>query len=106
MKFVKALFGIAPTPNFANEVKEGAIILDVRNPSEFKNNHIKGAINIPLYELQERSYELKKDKTIITCCASGIRSFTAKRVLQSNGFETVYNGGGWSKLRNKLNQSV
>jgi rhodanese-related sulfurtransferase len=43
-----------------------------------------------------------KNKTIITCCASGMRSASAKSILQSNGYTTVYNGGGWSSLQNKL----
>jgi rhodanese-related sulfurtransferase len=43
-----------------------------------------------------------KNKTIITCCASGMRSATAKGILQSNGYVNVYNGGGWNSLQNKL----
>ncbi|MGB2457945.1 MAG: rhodanese-like domain-containing protein, partial [Flavobacteriales bacterium] len=53
---------------------EGALILDVRSPAEFENNHIKGAVNIPLNTLSKKLNKLKKDKVIITCCASGIRS--------------------------------
>ena len=37
---IKALFGIAPVADLAKKVKEGALILDVRNPAEFENNHI------------------------------------------------------------------
>ena len=43
-----------------------------------------------------------KNKPIITCCASGMRSASAKSILKSNGFSQVYNGGGWSSLRNKI----
>jgi rhodanese-related sulfurtransferase len=46
--------------------------------------------------------KLKKDKPIITCCASGMRSANAKSILKSNGFKEVYNGGGWSTLQNKI----
>jgi len=42
-------------------------------------------------------------KPIITCCASGMRSASAKSILKQNGFE-VYNGGGWTALQHKLNQ--
>lgn len=91
---IKALFGIAPAPDFAMKVKEGALILDVRSPAEFENNHIKGAVNIPLNTLSKKLNKLKKDKVIITCCASGIRSASAKSMLEANGFESVYNGRG------------
>jgi rhodanese-related sulfurtransferase len=43
--------------------------------------------------------KLKKDKPIITCCASGMRSGSAKAMLQSNGFAQVYNGGSWTNLK-------
>ena len=42
-----------------------------------------------------------KNKTIITCCASGMRSGSAKQILISNGY-TVQNGGGWSSLSGKI----
>ena len=89
---IKALFGIAPVADFAKKVKEGALILDVRSPAEFENNHIKGAVNIPLNTLSKKLNKLKKDKIIITCCASGIRIALAKSILEANGFESVYNG--------------
>jgi len=99
---IKALFGIAPAPDFAKKVKEGALILDVRSPAEFENNHIKGALNIPLNTLSKKLNKLKKDKVIITCCASGIRSASAKSILEANGFESVYNGRGWHSLNQKI----
>ncbi|MFN6083407.1 MAG: rhodanese-like domain-containing protein, partial [Fluviicola sp.] len=42
------------------------------------------------------------DKTIITCCASGMRSASAKSLLKSSGYAEVHNGGGWMSLRNKI----
>lgn len=99
---IKALFGIAPVADFAKKVKEGALILDVRSPAEFENNHIKGAVNIPLNTLSKKLNKLKKDKVIITCCASGIRSASAKSILEANGFESFYNGRGWHSLNQKI----
>jgi rhodanese-related sulfurtransferase len=64
---IKALFGIAPVADLAKKVKEGALILNVRNPAEFENNHIKGAVNIPLNTLSKKLNKIKKDKVIITC---------------------------------------
>jgi rhodanese-related sulfurtransferase len=43
-----------------------------------------------------------KNKPIITCCASGMRSASAKSILVANGFTQVHNGGGWNSLQNKI----
>ena len=51
---IKGLFGIAPVADFAKKVKEGSLILDVRSPAEFENNHIKGAVNIPQNTLSKK----------------------------------------------------
>jgi rhodanese-related sulfurtransferase len=59
-------------------VKQGAIILDVRSPGEYKQGHIKGSLNTPLNDLSQHITKLKKETTIITCCASGMRSASAK----------------------------
>ena len=43
-----------------------------------------------------------KNKPIITCCASGMRSAAAKNILKSNGYQTVYNGGSWASLKHQI----
>lgn len=101
MGFFSRLFGGGPKVDFAELKKNGAVILDVRSPGEFKSGHIKGAKNIPLQELNRKLSGLKKDKVIITCCASGNRSGSAKNILKNAGYE-VHNGGGWRSLNNKL----
>ncbi|AWG21965.1 sulfurtransferase [Flavobacterium faecale] len=102
INFIKKIFGIGPAVDFATLVKDGALILDVRSPAEYKGGHIKGSKNIPLNELSSHLSKMKKDSTIITCCASGMRSASAKSILKSNQFTNVYNGGGWSSLKSKL----
>ncbi len=99
---LKKIFGLGPSVNYGDLLKEGAIILDVRTPGEFKQGHIKGAINAPLNELSKHTSKIKKDTPIITCCASGMRSASAKSILKSSGFSEVYNGGGWSSLASKI----
>jgi phage shock protein E len=99
---LKNLFGFGPKVDYTKLVKEGAVILDVRSKGEFQNGHIKGSINISVDTLSSNLAKLKKDKPIITCCASGMRSASAKSILKSNGFTEVHNGGGWQSLRNKL----
>ena len=99
---IKKLFGFGANVNFADLVKQGAIILDVRSKGEYQGGHIKGSINISVDTLRNNLNKLKKDKPIITCCASGMRSASAKSILKSNGFTEVHNGGGWSSLQNKI----
>lgn len=99
---LKKLFGFGPKVNYADLVKQGAVILDVRSPGEYKQGHIKGSMNAPLNELSRHLSKLKKDTPVITCCASGMRSASAKSILKSNGFSHVHNGGGWSSLQNKI----
>ena len=99
---IKSLLGIK-TINYAQLVNDGAIILDVRTSGEFSAGHIKGSINIPVNSLAHNLAKLKaKNKPVITCCASGMRSASAKSILQSNGFSDVYNGGSWSQLNMKI----
>jgi phage shock protein E len=102
INFLNKLFSSAPAADFANLVKEGAMIVDVRTPGEFNSGHIKGSINIPLDTIQSKTAELKKKgKTIITCCRSGNRSGMAKSMLEGAGI-TCYNGGAWDDLQNKI----
>jgi rhodanese-related sulfurtransferase len=100
---LKELLGMGPKVDYAQLVKEGAIVLDVRSNGEYASGHIKGSINISVDTLSNNLSKLKdKNKPIITCCASGMRSASAKGILKSNGYTQVYNGGGWSSLQNKL----
>lgn len=92
--------------NKTNEIKEfvanGAIILDVRTPEEFKEGHINGSKNIALNSLNGKIAEIKKwNKPIIACCRSGMRSAQATSFLKQNGIECI-NGGGWTSLQGKL----
>ena len=81
----------------------GGIIIDVRSEDEFYSGHIENSLNIPLGELPSKLDYLKdKDQAIITCCASGIRSADARKLLSSKGYTNVVNGGGWSNLEKKL----
>jgi len=102
-EILKELFGFGPKVNYAELIKSGAIVIDVRSKGEFEGGHMKGSVNIPLKNLQNQMGKIKKDKPIITCCASGSRSASAKSILKSNGFKEVYNGGSWMSVRNKIN---
>lgn len=100
--FLKKILGVGPATNYAELMQQSAVILDVRSPAEFKQGHIKGALNMPLNELEKLVSKIKKDSIVITCCASGMRSASAKNILKNSGYEKVYNGGNWSSLNNKI----
>jgi phage shock protein E len=93
---IKKLFHSDPPVNYSQLVKEGALIVDVRSKGEY------GSVNIPVDQLSQQLNRLPKDKVIITCCASGMRSATARGILQSKGYPKVHNGGGWGSLQSKL----
>ena len=81
----------------------GGIIIDVRSEAEFYSGHIENSLNIPLGDLPSKlDYLNDKEQAIITCCASGIRSAGAAKLLSAKGYANVVNGGGWSNLESKL----
>lgn len=99
--FLKKLFG-GTTADFKELVNNGAVIIDVRSPGEYKSGHIKGSKNFPLDTIRNKVNDLKKlNKPVITVCRSGARSGMAKGILKSAGIE-VYNGGPWFSLQNKI----
>lgn len=97
MGLLSKLFG--PKVDMGQLIKDGAIIVDVRSTGEYASGHIKGSMNIPLDQLSGKINKLDKSKPIITCCASGMRSASAKGMLKSKGFTEVHNGGSWMSLR-------
>jgi rhodanese-related sulfurtransferase len=99
---LKKLLGLGPKTDWKALMQQGAIIVDVRTRAEYQGGHIKGSVNIPLQNLADNLSKLKKGKPIITCCASGMRSASAKSILASHRFTKVYNGGGWASLQHKL----
>lgn len=99
--FLKKLF-IGSSVNFRELVNNGAVIIDVRSPGEYKAGHVQGSKNYPLDNIRSKIAELKKmSKPVITVCRSGSRSGIAKGILKSAGIE-VYNGGAWTSLKNKI----
>jgi rhodanese-related sulfurtransferase len=74
-------------------LNQGAVLVDVRTRAEFDGGHVIDARHIPQEELAQAGETLKrfKEKVIITCCESGMRSGAAARVLQAQGFTKVVN---------------
>ena len=74
------------------EVAKGALMVDVRTPEEFASGSVKGAINIPLNEVESRINEFKGKPGVVVFCRSGNRSGQAKEILENNGIKNVING--------------
>jgi rhodanese-related sulfurtransferase len=75
----------------------GAVIVDVRSPLEFKTGHLPGSLNVPLHEISRRMAELKElPQPLILCCASGIRSAQALKLLRREGLQCSDGGSWWS----------
>lgn len=92
------MFGLFKKIDYKKLLAKGAVIIDVRSKAEYAGGAIPGSENIPLPSLSGRIKEIKSlEVPIITVCASGMRSGTAKAQLKSAGVE-AYNGGGWTKM--------
>lgn len=75
------------------KIQQGAILLDVRSPQEYREGHIQGAINIPEYEIKNRvEKEIpKKNQLIVIYCENGGRSRDAYIKMRKMGFTNVWN---------------
>ena len=69
-------------------------LLDVRQPKEYEQAHIPGAVLIPLAELADRHLEIDRDKPLIVYCRSGVRSKAACQILSLAGVKHVFNMKG------------
>lgn len=75
------------------------VVVDVREPWEFRQGHVPGAILMPLGQIASRVAELDPERPVAVICASGNRSQSAAALFGQKGFKTVYNvlggTGGW-----------
>jgi rhodanese-related sulfurtransferase len=74
-------------------MNQGALLLDVRSQAEFDSGHIREARHLPQEQVAGAAETLKKykDKVIVACCESGMRSGAAARALRTQGFSKVVN---------------
>lgn len=74
---------------------QNAVVLDVREDSEFYAGHVPHSVHVPLGQLAKHAeLEKYKNRPVIAICRSGMRSGRACGVLRKNGFEQVYNLAG------------
>ncbi len=78
-------------------VKEGGQWLDVRLPSEFENQHLDNAINIPLYFIRLKINTLDTSKKYVICCDTGRRSSAGAYILSERGYQAYVLRGGINK---------
>jgi rhodanese-related sulfurtransferase len=80
-------------------LKDGALVIDVRNPAEFNSGHLPKAINIPLDTIETalpRRVQ-DKDRVLLLHCQSGMRSGVASKRLKRLGYVRVFNLGSYSR---------
>ena len=89
---------------YAENIPDGAIVLDVREPSEVANGKIPNSINIPLGQLRGRLSEIDKSRLVVASCQVGLRGYLAERILKQNGFNAANLSGGyltWKAVNSK-----
>lgn len=75
-------------------VENGAFILDAREPKEYEEGHIIGAVNIPLSQFRQRLDEIPTDRPVYAHCLVGQRSYNLVRALNNRGYKNVINIAG------------
>ena len=76
-----------------NKILQGAIIIDVRSNQEYREGHIKDAINIPEFEIKNKILKEipKKNQLIVFYCQYGARSRNAMQIMKKMGYTNLYN---------------
>lgn len=96
MSFLRKILGLGPKVEVHELLKNGAVLIDVRTPSEYNAGHSKNSTNIPLDKIKSKVTKIKQlKKPIVLCCQSGMRSAQATSILRSAGITDAYNGGRW-----------
>lgn len=96
------LTGKKDNSELKDAIANKAFVVDVRSAGEFSSGSIKGAINIPLDQINNNIAKFNGKKQIVVFCRSGMRSSQAKSILENNGIENVINGGGINNMYNTL----
>lgn len=91
------------TPDVAKKMMaEGVVLIDVREPAEFAEGHVKGAVNVPMSVLKPgMKLEAVPDfnDRVLVQCKSGVRAERAARILIETGYKNVYNAYGTSQWK-------
>ncbi len=74
--------------------QETAVVIDVREPGEYREGHLPAARNVPMSQFTNRLHEIERDKPVYVVCASGNRSAVVADFLTSSGIEAINVAGG------------
>ena len=83
----------------AQELANGAQVIDMRTKEMYEAGHIQGAIHIPTEKLREKVSELDKEKTYILACKTGLNGYFMERMLRQKGYKARDLMGGCSYYR-------
>ena len=103
-----SFFDFMKGPDINQGVKEyratdGAVLLDVRTPDEYRQGHIPGSKNVPLQSISKVAGMIdNKSTSIFVHCLSGARSRQAAAILNQMGYTNVKNIGGISAYTGKV----
>lgn len=73
---------------------EGEPVIDVREPHEYVDGHVSGAVLIPLATVPDRLSEIPSDGPVLIICKSGGRSRNAAEFLRAHGIDAINVAGG------------
>ena len=93
---VNHLEGIDPILDWHSPTLLDHTLLDVRDPDEFEDGFVPGAVNLPLNQLRENLDQVSRDRPVAVYCAVGARAHNAVRLLRQHGFEAVNLSGGYT----------
>ena len=99
--FLLKRMSFVPEETAREHLANGALIIDVRSPEEFRQGKVPGAINLPLGEVREKISQRVKDKNqpLLVHCLSGGRSAIAAHQLKSLGYTQVFNLGSLNRAQ-------
>ena len=83
-----------PVDQIDRALHDGATLVDVREPAEYGDGHIPGAVNIPMGQLSARLGEIDRSRPVCVVCASGNRSAAMTDVLTAAGYDASNVVGG------------
>ena len=87
-----------------NVATHKAVLVDVREPGEWKEGHVEGAISLPLSSLKKDAdtsaleHQLPKDKIVYTHCVMGVRALKAAQILEKLGYNVRPLKAGYEDL--------
>lgn len=95
--FVSQKLNVMNIKELVNDSK--TVLIDVRTPMEYQDQHVEGSLNIPLDTIPEEVDRIREmNAPIVVFCRSGARSGQAMMYLQQSGIKNIYNAGGISNV--------